>query len=88
MIHSFILRFLADHDPTISNKKSIGTGIDGKTLLKVCYSLNMDCYSNNRFTRARKSLKNDIHNVEKTLRTCREDRTTDLNLRILESLKL
>ena len=48
--------------------------------LKMCHSLTMDCYSYNGFTCSRELLKRDIHNVEKTLKICTQDKATNPNI--------
>ena len=85
VIHSLIRRFLADHDQ-FQDAKHKAQGFMVKYFLEVCHSLTMESYSKDKFTDARKSLKDDVHNVEETLKMCSHDETTEPNPIIVDTL--
>ncbi|XP_028397096.1 uncharacterized protein LOC114520945 [Dendronephthya gigantea] len=79
VIHSLIRRFLADND-SFQHEKAAAQEFMVSHFLHMCHSWTWDCYSPNGFTGARESLKKDIHNVEKTLKICSQDRETNPNI--------
>ena len=85
VIHSLIRRFLADHDQ-FQDAKHKAQGFMVKYFLEVCHSLTMESYSKDQFTHARKSLKDDVHNIEEALKMCSHDQTTEPNPIIVDTL--
>ena len=85
VIHPLIRRFLADHDQ-FQDAKHKAQGFMVKYFLEVCHSLTMESYSKDKFTHARKSLWDDVHNVEETLKMCSHDQTTESNPTIVDTL--
>ncbi|XP_028396945.1 uncharacterized protein LOC114520812 [Dendronephthya gigantea] len=69
VVHSLIRRFLDDHEQ-FQDKKAMAQELMVKHFLKECHSWTLDCYSYDGFTRARESLKKDVHNVEETFKIC------------------
>ena len=58
-----------------------------RCFLKVCQDLTAMYWSKDGFNDARRLLKDDSHNVEKTLQLCRESLREDPNQEIVESLR-
>ena len=85
VIHPLIRRFLADHDQ-FQDAKHKAEEFMVKYFLEVCHSLTMESYSKDKFTHARKSLKDDVHNIEETLKMCSHDETTEPNPIIVDTL--
>ena len=85
VIHSLIRRFLADHEK-FQDEKLTAQRLMVKHFLKMCHSLTIDSFSKDGFTDARKSLKNDVHNVEEILNICSQDQPTNLDPIISETL--
>ena len=85
VIHPLIRRFLADHDQ-FQDAKHKAQKFMVKYFLEVCHSLTMESYSKDKFTHARKSLKDDVHNVGETLKMCSHDQTTERNPIIVDTL--
>ncbi|CAB3978152.1 E3 ubiquitin- ligase DZIP3 [Paramuricea clavata] len=85
VIHSLIRRFLTDHDQ-LQDEKAIGEALMVRHFLKLCHSWTMKSYRKDGFTDAQKLLKEDVHNVEETLRICCQNEATNLNTEVIESL--
>ncbi|XP_028397057.1 uncharacterized protein LOC114520907 [Dendronephthya gigantea] len=77
VIHSLIRQFLINDDQ-FQDEKERAQRLMVRHFLKMCHSLTLRCFSNNGFTSARDSLREDIHNVEKTLRICSHDEATKI----------